>query len=134
MKITHSIIWRKGKEPELIVHPPDYDDDNSTDKGKVYNDNLSWINELLDVSIADCIGCGYCCAKAPCSIATSLDCWSPETGCEALIWNGSRHLCHLVVEDPDVFGKLLAIGAGCSSSLFNSYRENVKSLVGTHLK
>ena len=59
----------------------------------------------------DCVGCGYCCKKAPCSLSMRL--YNKEK-CPALRYDGKRYWCGIVQE--------LAIGAGCSSDL-NSDRS-----------
>ena len=88
----------------------------------------------------ECIGCGYCCRKAPCGVISLAiekaensmlgeilfpKRW-PDKGCPMLEWNGERWLCGFVVhaqdnEARDVLIKELAIGAGCTSGL-NTYR------------
>jgi len=66
-----------------------------------------------------CVGCGYCCITAKCSIGLFL--YGQNGRCPALKWNGRRYLCELV----DLFKDALAIGAGCCAPL-NTWREKVR--------
>jgi hypothetical protein len=129
-KITHSIMFYKengkfcGKKVPVIEEPEDETPSPET---------IDFWNAVLDVSIAGCIGCGYCCAKGPCDVTCRHEVWHLETGCEALVWDGTRHWCKFVLDDPKLYTEHLAIGCGCSSSLFNGYREKLRNLVGTRL-
>jgi hypothetical protein len=132
-KIERSFVWTKTSDGGFTateVEP--HQDPELTDSQK--SDSIGFWNTLCEISCAPCIGCGYCCAKAPCEIASRYDCWSLETGCEALKWDGTRHRCLFYLDNPEVIGDILAIGWGCSSSLFNSYREEIRDLTGTRLK
>jgi hypothetical protein len=66
-----------------------------------------------------CVGCGYCCITAKCSIGLFL--YGQNGRCPVLKWNGRRYLCELV----DLFKDALAIGAGCCAPL-NTWREKVR--------
>jgi len=66
-----------------------------------------------------CVGCGYCCLKAPCAV--SIEVYGQIDRCLALYWNGSMYRCGLA----KLWTEELAIGAGCSSSL-NDWRQDVK--------
>lgn len=68
-----------------------------------------------------CVGCGYCCLKAPCPV--SIEVYGVAERCRALWWNGTMYRCGLA----RLYEEELAIGAGCSSSL-NSYRQNVREI------
>lgn len=132
-KVTRSFMVSKtldGKYKWNEVEPRP--EPELTDEQK--SATIEFWNEPLNASVAGCIGCGYCCAKAPCELASRSDCWDLETGCNALRWDGKRHLCQFYLDDPETVSLILAIGWGCSSSLFNSYREKVRNLVGTRLK
>jgi hypothetical protein len=79
---------------------------------------------------ADCVGSGYCCAKAPCVAAMREH---PELlggPCPELEWNGERHLCGLLMNATEEKAKWLkeqlAIGAGCCSPLNSWRREPLK--------
>ena len=77
--------------------------------------------------IPKCVGCGYCCLKAPCSISVGL---FGKDKCPALNWSEKkgRYICLLVIDPSykgDAYKKDLAIGEGCSSSL-NTWRKDVK--------
>lgn len=87
--------------------------------------------------MADCIGCGYCCLKAICALGheyiykfrkdninTLSDC--KVTRCPLLGWAGDRYVCQLVIDRPDLYNEPLSIGAGCSSSFCNDWREDVR--------
>jgi hypothetical protein len=70
--------------------------------------------------VHECVGCGYCCLKAPCALSVRIHGYMQEK-CPALIWSGTRYLCRYA----DHFKTELAIGAGCCSAL-NSWRQEVK--------
>lgn len=75
-----------------------------------------------------CVGCGYCCLKAPCSAASRIfgDYVRP---CPFLEWRESRYYCKLTETNSDQkwdYRQELAIGAGCCSSL-NTWRTDVKN-------
>jgi hypothetical protein len=65
-----------------------------------------------------CVGCGYCCITATCSIGLFL--FGKNGQCPALRWNGSRYICDLV----DIYKNALAIGKGCCAPQ-NTWREKV---------
>jgi hypothetical protein len=46
--------------------------------------------------------------------------------CPSLQWDGQRHLCVWAEE----YAKELAIGAGCGSSFFNSWRDDIRDRRG----
>lgn len=68
----------------------------------------------------DCIGCGYCCTKAPCLLARRIH-GAGVTECPELIWEQNRHWCRLPRVQPHYIYDL-HIGAGCCSPL-NSWRR-----------
>lgn len=71
----------------------------------------------------DCKGCGYCCLKGQCIYSVRK--YGNQKRCPALIWNKKRYMCGLVMDDPSLrIG--LAIGEGCSSTLFNEWRDNIQ--------
>jgi hypothetical protein len=86
------------------------------------------IHELKKAKNAKCVGCGYCCRKAPCGV--SLRVFGPVTECPALAYNREekRYYCALCLK-PDPIGaryrEELYIGEGCCSPLFNTDRENI---------
>jgi len=73
----------------------------------------------------ECIGCGYCCRRAPCGASGAE--WT-ERGCSLLVWDerNRRWLCGKIMgtkgEERQRLKKQLAIGAGCTSVL-NTYRK-----------
>jgi hypothetical protein len=74
------------------------------------------------------VGCGYCCKKAQCVAGASI--YGLKDGvCTGLKWNEKeqRYYCLLILETTGQANRAarqgLAIGAGCSSSMFNTYRE-----------
>jgi len=69
-----------------------------------------------------CVGCGYCCLKAPCIYAQQR--FPGVTRCPDLFWDGDRYRCWIGMRFAEV-GKELAIGEGCCSSM-NSWRKEVK--------
>lgn len=82
------------------------------------------------VQIKKCVGCGYCCIKSKCVAAGRL--YPSSKICPQLIWSSenNRHYCGLMLIGGLVgsaYKKELYAGTGCSSSLFNSWREDVKN-------
>ena len=76
--------------------------------------------------VKECVGCGYCCIKAPCEVELRIYGRGLST-CPELKWDGTRYLCNLCTKDilgPE-YRKELYIGAGCCSNL-NSWRKEVK--------
>lgn len=90
-----------------------------------------------------CVGCGYCCSKAPCALGAArfgvelprlgvMDLAPTMSPCEALIWDeaAGRHWCRLVRDaqgsEKRHLTEGLAIGAGCCSPLFNTWRRDLK--------
>lgn len=69
-----------------------------------------------------CIGCGFCCTKAPCVASVRL--YPGAETCPALVWTGVRHVCNLM-GIPGIVGeayrKELYAGAGCCCGL-NTWR------------
>lgn len=74
-----------------------------------------------------CIGCGYCCVKAPCYLGTpAVDAAESHwQGCPELVFDNGRHWCGVVLraerEKARQLKQTLAIGEGCCSAL-NSWR------------
>lgn len=74
-----------------------------------------------------CVGCGYCCRKAPCGEAIRrhpdvLRLYLKGQACPELRWDGKRYWCNLALESPLGGGqgkKAIGAGLGCSSTLFN---------------
>lgn len=87
-----------------------------------------------------CVGCGYCCKVAPCIPGFMV--YGPGKPCGALRWDAraGRYLCGIVLDEPertrDRLKEQMAIGAGCSSPLFNEERERMimsrKQMKDTH--
>ena len=61
-----------------------------------------------------CVGCGYCCKRAPCVLGE-------DTPCRELVFKDKRYWCGLVLaakgEDKEYMEIDLCIGEGCCSSL-----------------
>ena len=78
------------------------------------------------MSTSECIGCGFCCRRAPCPLSSYAGLWSEE-GCSALSWSEDEHrwVCELVSKAEGArrqeVESILSIGAGCCSNL-NTYR------------
>lgn len=72
-----------------------------------------------------CIGCGYCCRKAPCGMPEVE--WSKD-GCSDLIWDEGKHRwwCREILEATGAHKEYLLhqldVGKGCGSAL-NTYRR-----------
>ena len=78
---------------------------------------------------ASCLGCGYCCRMHPCELAYQVH--GDIKDCPSLKWNGVRHICEIVASDPEKYARydnyaVDGIGSGCSSSLFNMWREDIR--------
>jgi hypothetical protein len=73
----------------------------------------------------ECVGCGYCCLKAPCGYEVMTHGYNNKR-CPELYWDESnnRYKCKAAEKDPEV-AKNLYIGEGCCSNM-NSYRKEVK--------
>jgi len=76
----------------------------------------------------ECVGCGYCCIKAPCTASARL--YPGAISCPQLIWDEdkSRYFCGLMMLPGDLgkfYRRELYAGTGCCSSL-NSWRKDVK--------
>ena len=76
--------------------------------------------------VMECVGCGYCCLKAPCAIGAHFHRIKPGDRCPSLRWLEAerRYVCRLPFRDRKYYD-LLGIGEGCSSSL-NDWRKDVK--------
>jgi len=87
---------------------------------------LDWDKIELSDTIKPCVGCGFCCSKAMCSVGRRVYGNAVEY-CPALTWNPSteRHFCALAKLPGDLgaqYRKELHIGAGCCANL-NSWRK-----------
>lgn len=66
-----------------------------------------------------CVQCGYCCKKSPCPYGT----WNKEKQrCEFLTEDNLCSKYEKIKADPNSWSSP-AFGAGCSSPLFNTVRE-----------
>jgi hypothetical protein len=80
-----------------------------------------------------CIGCGYCCSKVTCLFGAEV--YGAQSPCPGLVWDeeAGRHFCKLLLESTgwphEFLGEGLAIGAGCSSALFNTWRKDLQCRV-----
>lgn len=74
--------------------------------------------------IGPCVGCGYCCKKATCTLGLMR--FGTQSPCRALIFKEGRYWCSLVLGElnSNPIRDELAIGAGCCSSL-NSDRAHM---------
>lgn len=85
----------------------------------------------IEYEIKQCVGCGYCCLTAPCFesvVEYELD--RLDQKCPGLVWSDEEAMfrCELMLkpgEEGKSFRNKLAAGAGCSSSLFNQYRDGM---------
>ena len=80
------------------------------------------LDDLLERHIRPCVGCGYCCRKAPCIQSVFL--WPDRDKCPALYYAADQRKwrCKLAAI-PDLY-KVLAMGEGCCSPL-NSDRDKI---------
>jgi hypothetical protein len=100
---------------------------SATAKDVSYRNRVGKVKRMvMDTAVKPCIGCGYCCRKAPCFYGEA----GGKYGCHWLEWNGKKWRCGLL-KSPDLktehknLTRLLYIGAGCTSSL-NSWRVKRK--------
>ena len=73
-----------------------------------------------------CVGCGFCCRKAPCAVATRIY-GSGITSCPALEWDGNRYWCRLCKLPGNLgreYRKELAAGEGCCCGM-NTDRASI---------
>lgn len=78
-----------------------------------------------------CVGCGYCCKKAPCFLSQRTFGDQKAGECPALRYHDGRYWCGLVEDGDETVKRELAIGAGCSSALFNTVRDDQIRRQGT---
>ena len=93
------------------------------------NETVEAINKIRDLLCKEgtnpeeffprCLGCGYCCIEATCSLGVSI--FGTKHPCPSLFWSGEKYRCELASSHEDV----LYIGSGCCSPL-NSWRKDVK--------
>lgn len=85
------------------------------------------------MNVTPCIGCAYCCSKVVCSLGAQV--YGVKPPCQGLVWDEKkgRHLCKLILDSRGELRtflmEVLAIGAGCSSSLFNDWRTELRCRV-----
>lgn len=77
----------------------------------------------------NCVGCGYCCIKAPCEACRRI--YPGATECPALYWNEEKKMyrCKLMELPGDVgrgFREEIYANTGCSSTLGNEWRNDVR--------
>lgn len=77
---------------------------------------------------SECVGCGFCCIKAPCGAARRL--YPGAEICPQLIWSDekNRYFCGLMSLPGNLgleYRKELYAGEGCCMNL-NSWRKDVK--------
>jgi hypothetical protein len=104
---------------------------NGLDDPKLLQRTLRDIHKLSCIAIVrfiPCVGCGYCCCKVQCGVSLRLHGFVDNNICPSLHWNGVRHVCKAVLENP-AYKEDLSIGAGCSSPMLNSWREDIKNRI-----
>ena len=88
--------------------------------------------------IGQCVRCGYCCRKSMCGLAYHfgrhhlLDMLEADPNAVCPYLKGDKpgeHWCQLIREDPSLKDHV-AIGGGCSSTLFNDDREAALNHLG----
>jgi len=84
---------------------------------------------MTQAPIHPCVGCGYCCQKVQCVAGQSIYGLDEKGVCAGLKWDeqAEQYRCSLILETTGKANEAartgLAIGAGCSSSLFNTQRD-----------
>jgi len=75
--------------------------------------------------IAPCVGCSFCCSQALCAIGNAKHGVRPP--CPELRHHDGRYWCGIIEDAPEhsraQYMEVMAIGAGCSSSMFNTMRD-----------
>ena len=74
------------------------------------------------MKIVKCVGCGFCCLKAPCAVAIHIHGEGVDR-CPELVWVKDKYRCR-VANDPR-YRAFIGPGKGCCRSL-NSWREDVR--------
>lgn len=79
--------------------------------------------------VYSCVGCGWCCIVNPCAAALRLNPHIKK--CPYLLWKKEekKYRCDLMLFPGPLgeeYRKELHAGAGCSSTLFNDWRDDVK--------
>ena len=87
-----------------------------------------------DIKTKDCVGCGFCCKKAPCALANRI--FGATESCPALKWDeeNGRYWCDICKKDNIISAKYrveLYIGEGCCCGL-NSDRNNIRPPIPKH--
>lgn len=88
----------------------------------------TFLREMERAKNASCVGCGWCCKKAPCAVARRV--FGAVEECPALIYDyeEERYYCDLCRKPGELgayYRQELAIGTGCCSPLFNTERDRV---------
>jgi hypothetical protein len=80
---------------------------------------------MEEIKTVPCVGCGFCCRKGPCELATQFNIWRPPEngGCRSLKWDGTKWRCTLVTLRPE-YAEMLYAGEGCCCSL-NTDRRHI---------
>jgi len=84
----------------------------------------------MNNSVPQCVGCGYCCKKVVCAEGHRRAKQNLDPPCPYLApQEDGTYRCGLVLEaqneELERLISSLSIGVGCSSSLFNTYREAI---------
>lgn len=70
---------------------------------------------------SSCVGCGHCCNTAICIAGQAHFGVSPHPPCPGLVKVGVQYRCTIA----ERYSEEMAIGAGCSSTLFNTVRDEM---------
>ena len=83
--------------------------------------------------VRPCVGCGYCCKKAPCVLASTLG-RVKDGKCQELLFSEGRYWCGLMLRAPDLddhdehwYKVALHAGAGCCSPMNSERRKFLTS-------
>jgi len=69
--------------------------------------------------VEPCVMCGYCCTKRPCFYGI----WNEAKGACAFLTSDTKCDKYAEIVASEVGTKYPMFGCGCSSSLFNDFRE-----------
>ena len=83
---------------------------------------------LETLEVEPCTGCGHCCCQAVCFLGQRRDIKVDNTPCPMLIWDGQRHWCKIILQEPRLH-KVIS-DSGCPSTAFNDFRADIQNRTG----
>ncbi len=84
---------------------------------------------MTEYQFPPCVGCGYCCKKAPCVLGTQE--FGMDAPCGGLVHRYGRFRCRIILEADGLRAKKLmkdlSRGAGCCSPLHTDRKYQLLS-------